>query len=226
MCVPNMFMERFRPRHVYLQLEQGPEALVPEVRSMELGWEESLGVEFDACEGMRELRVVSRFPPTAVVQHPMPGKHEPTTGAPVPRKHGSFCGLDAHQSNVVLPDGTTISASAAFLLCLPSADSETRNHFVALFGYSPPAHSHCHLEPLDNIDLNGREFWPHFLRRRTSRGTGGGPSDRSMLVLPCGVGVEAAAVNQRPGRIPTLALRMFRDGAGVLEMTGRILSTS
>lgn len=145
----------------------------------------------------------------------------------MPRKHGSLWGFDAHQFDVALPDGTTISASAALLLCLTSADTETENHLVALFGYSPSEHPHCHLEPLDNIDLNGREFWPRFLRRTTPRGTGGGPSDRSTLVLPCGVGVGAAAAKQRPGRVPTLALRMMsRDGAGVLEMMGRIHSTS
>lgn len=224
-CVPNMFMGRFRPRHVYLQLGQGPEALVPEVRSMEPGWEETLGIEFDACEDARELHIVSHFPPTAVMQHPMPGKHEPTMGAPSPRKYGSLWGFDAHQFEVALSDGTTMSASAALLLCLPSADTETEKHFVALFGYSPSAHPHCHLKSLNEIDLAGREFWPHFLRRRTPREAGGNASDRSTLVLPCGVGVAAAA-KQRPGGVPTLTLRTFRDGAGALEMMGRTLSTS
>ena len=222
-CVPNMFMGRFKPRHVYLQLRQGLEALVPQVRSLEPGWEESLGIEFDACRDSRELRIVSHFPPTAVMQHPMPENHEPSMAASVPRKYGSLWGFDSNEFQVCLPNGSPMSASAAILLSF-SCSSETEDRFVALFGHSASAHPHCHLEPLDEIDLDGRDFWSQFLRRRTPRGTRSGPSDRSTLVLPCGVRVAAAA-KQRPGGVPTLTLRIFRDGAGVLEMMGRVLST-
>lgn len=155
-----MFMRRFRLRHVYLQLEQGPEALAPQVRSAESGREESLGVVFDACLDSRELRIVSPLPPMVVNQHPVPDKHDHATGTAALRKYGSLWDLDAHQFGVALPNGTTMSASAALLLFLSSADTDMKSHFVALFGYSASAHPHCHLEPLDEIvpTISTRDF--------------------------------------------------------------------
>lgn len=205
MCVPNMFMGRFRLRHMYLQPEQDLEALAPQVRSAESGWEESLGVVFYACRDLRELRIVSPLLPTAVNQHAVPDKHDDGTETAPPRKYGSLWGFDAHQFGVARPNGTTMSASADLLLFPSSADTDMKSHFVALFGYSLSAYPHCHLEPLGEIvfDISTRDFWAQSLRRRTPRETGDDPSDRSTLVLPCGVRVEvAAAAKHRPGGVP------------------------
>lgn len=233
-CVPNMFMGRFKPRHVYLQLGQDAEALIPQPQSTPGPWEQSLCIAFNEYRGTKRLRIVSHYPPTAVVQHPAPGKHDPATGATVPRKNGSLWGFHMHQFGVVLSGGRTMDASGALELTLQSADAEAEgSRFVALFGHSPSEQPCCHLEPLDQTDLDarGRDFWTRFLWRRKRRSlhdASGRPSDRSALVLPCGVGVGSTAkqrvVRGLGGAVPTLTLSTFRDGGRVLAAMERVLS--
>lgn len=233
-CVPNMFMSRFRPRHVYLQLGQQAEAPASPSRPATGPWERSLSIAFNEYRGTSNLRIVSHYPPMAIVHHPVHGKPDPATGAPPPKKNGSLWGFHTHQFSVVLSGGRTMDASGALHLTLKSPDDETDDsQFVALFGLSSSEQLTCHLEPLDQADLDarGRDFWTRFLWRRKRRSVHDAsvrPSDRSALVLPCGVGVGAAAkqrlVGGLGGVVPTLTLSTFRDGGRVLTAMDRVLS--
>ncbi|KAL2105873.1 hypothetical protein VUR80DRAFT_7613 [Thermomyces stellatus] len=233
-CVPNMFMGRFKPRHVYLQLGQDAEAETPQSGPTIRPWERSLSIAFNEYRGTRNLSIISHYPPTAIVQHPENRKDDSATEPPSPKKNGSLWGFHTHQFGVALSGGRTMDASGALHLSLKSADTEAEDsQFVALFGLSPSGQLTCHLEPLDQADLDarGRDFWVRFLWRRKHRSVhnaSGRASDRSVLVLPCGIGVGAAAkqrlVGGLGGVVPTLTLSTFRDGGRVLAAMDRLLS--
>ena len=238
-CVPNMFMSRFKPRHVYLQLGQDSQTVTTQPQPNPGPWEQSLSIAFNEYRGARRLAIVSHYPPTAIIQHPATGKEDPTAaGAQGPKKNGSLWGFHTHQFGVVLSGGGTMDASVALQLTLKYDDAEVEgSQFVVLFGCSSSEQQQqqvsCHVEPLDHADLDarGRDFWTRFLWRRKRRSVhdvSGGPSDRGALVLPCGVGVVAAAKRRATGGLggvmPTLTLTTFRDGERVLGSLGRILS--
>ncbi|SPO06846.1 uncharacterized protein DNG_09540 [Cephalotrichum gorgonifer] len=240
-CVSTMFMSRFKPSQVYLQAGQGPskaESPGPQVQPAGGSWERALSISFNECPGPRQLKIASHYPPTAIVERPVAGKQDPKTGVLAPSKNGSLWGFHAGQFEVVVSGGRIMNFSGALRVSLtnPSTPDTESSHLVALFGHSPSAQLHCHLEALDQADLDAseRDFWTRFLWRRKRRSihvASGRPSDRSSLVLPCGVAVTAAMKQRLVGRvggvvIPTLILTTIGDGARVLASIDRLLSNN
>ncbi|PKS09811.1 hypothetical protein jhhlp_004434 [Lomentospora prolificans] len=231
-CVPMIFLHRFQPRHMYLQYAPERQAPQPPRRRTSLGYEPSaraLNIALNECpKSARRVKIVSHYPQKAVFQRPIAESRDPTTDAIIPGKIGAVWSASKDRFTVVMSSGETIDAAGALRIALKYPESgETSAQFVVLFAHPHPHDSfRCYLEPVEETDLEGEEqhFWSNFLsrRRRTSNDVLPQASDRSSLVLPCGMSVKAAIRKQGIGPlgtfIPTLTLSTLTDKHSLATM--------
>ncbi|KKA30491.1 hypothetical protein TD95_000650 [Thielaviopsis punctulata] len=188
------------------------------------------------------LRIISHFPPKARLAHPQPAKSI----------DGSLSDMPAGEFPVVTESGVQVNAAGALKFFLMGADPSSDAQFVVVFGQhaSGAGQPFCHVEQTDLPSEAGerpfRRDWspegkrrgssPHSLVTTTTatRRYGDAKSapvsaenmtDRSFLLLQCGVAVVAMIKKRRDratgAYTPTLVVACYKDGRKFFESSGR-----